>query len=37
MDGKAITRLLLAAVLPECIVPFRAKVIIHDLSLARCY
>jgi hypothetical protein len=37
MDVKAITRMLIAAVLPEFILAFMAKVIIDDLSQASCY
>jgi hypothetical protein len=37
MDGKAITRMLIVAVLPEFILAFVAKVIIDDLSQASYY
>ena len=37
MDGKAITRMQIAAVLPEFILAFMAKVIIDDLSQASWY
>jgi len=37
IDGKAVTRKLIAALLPEFILAFMAKMIIDDLSQASCY